>query len=72
MVNSKALFYYKRYYYLFVVLPTPSNHIGLVLYGHSTSPPYPRTASTLGTRDTLMEEKKKKKKKCAHGYLTFK
>jgi hypothetical protein len=51
MVNLKALFYYNRYYYLLVVLPTPSNYIGLVLSNHPASPPYPRTESTLGTRD---------------------
>jgi hypothetical protein len=53
MVNSKALFHYNRHYYLLVSLPTPSNHIGLVLSSHPASPPYPRTESTLGTRDTL-------------------
>ena len=53
MVNSKALFHYNRHYYLLVVLPTLSNHIGLVLLNYSSSLPYPRTESTLGTRDTL-------------------
>jgi hypothetical protein len=52
MVNLKALFHYNRYYYLLVVLPTLSNHIGLVLSSHLASPPYPRTESTLGTRDS--------------------
>jgi hypothetical protein len=54
MVNSKTLFYYNRYYYLLVVLPILSNHIGLVLSNHPASPPYPRTESTLGTRDTQL------------------
>jgi hypothetical protein len=53
MVNSKALFHYNRHYYLLVVLPTLSNHIGLVLSSHPASLFYPRTESTLGTRDTL-------------------
>jgi hypothetical protein len=52
MVNSKILFHYNPHYYLLVVLPTLSNHIGLILLSHLTSPPYPRTESTLGTRDT--------------------
>jgi hypothetical protein len=51
MVNLKALFHYNRHYYLLIVLPIPSNHIGLVLLSHSASPPYPRTESTLDTRD---------------------
>jgi hypothetical protein len=54
MVNLKALFHYNRHYYLLVVLPILSNHIGLVLLSHPSSPPYPRTESTLGTRDTLL------------------
>jgi hypothetical protein len=53
MVNSKALFHYNRHYYLLVVLPTLSSHIGLVLSSYLVSLPYPRTESTLGTRDTL-------------------
>jgi hypothetical protein len=53
MVNSKALFRYNRHYYLFVVLPILSNHIGLVLSSYPANPPYPRTESTLGTRDTI-------------------
>jgi hypothetical protein len=56
MINSKALFHYSRHYYLLVVLPIPSNHIALVLSNHPSSPPYPRTESTLGTRDKFMEE----------------
>jgi hypothetical protein len=53
MVNSKALFHYNRHYYLLVVLPIPSNYIGLVLSNHLTNLSYPRTESTLNTRDTL-------------------
>ena len=48
-----TLSYHNSHYYLLVVLPTPSNHIGLVLSSHPPSPPYPRTESTIGTRDTL-------------------
>jgi hypothetical protein len=53
MVNSKALLHYNRHYYLLVVLPIFSNYIGLILSSHLLSLPYPRTESTLGTRDTL-------------------
>jgi hypothetical protein len=47
-----TLFYHNSHYYLLVVLPIPSNYIGLVL-----SSPYPALLtrgpkSTLGTRDT--------------------
>ena len=49
-----TLSYHNSHYYLFVVLPTPSNHIGLVL-----SSPYPALLtrgpkSTLGTRDIFL------------------
>jgi hypothetical protein len=54
MVNLKALFHYNRHYYLLVVLPILSNYIGLVLLNHPASLPYPRTESTLGTRDKAL------------------